>query len=72
MPKKLLDEQRVIDYLSRLMSGSYFSIEDLDAITVGDLLADTPIADVDREIVKKTLDFYKRKYRSEIFKEPEE
>ncbi len=70
MSKKLSDEQRVIDYLTRLMSGKFFSIEDLDAITVEDLLMDTAIEDVAREIVEKTLTFYRRKYKSEIFKEP--
>ena len=72
MPKKLSDEQRVIDYLSRLMSGKFFSIEDLEAMNVEDLLTDSPISDVTVEIVEKTLEYYRGKYKSEIFKESDE
>ncbi len=69
MAEKISDEQRVIDYLSRLMAGKFFKIEDLDSFTVSDLLQDTPIQDVDREMAEKTLDYFKNKYKSEIFKD---
>jgi hypothetical protein len=64
-----LDEQRVIDYLTRLMSGRFFQIEDLDALTTQDLVEDTPVQDVDRSVLEKTLVAFKIKYKSEIFKE---
>ncbi len=69
MAQKISDEQRVIDYLSRLMAGKFFKVEDLDSLTAGDLLHDTPIQDVEREVVENTLEFFKKRYKSEIFKD---
>lgn len=69
MVKKISDEQRVIDYLSRLMAGRFFSVKDLDALSVEDLTRNTAIEDVDRSIVEKTLIYYRKKYKSEIFKD---
>ncbi|MBU2514041.1 hypothetical protein KJ966_22120 [bacterium] len=69
MAQKISDEQRVIDYLSRLMAGKFFKVEDLDSLTVGDLLDETPIQDVDRTIVENTLDYFKKRYKAEIFKD---
>ena len=69
MTKAKSDEQRVIDYLNQLMSGRFFQIEDLETLTVRDLTEDTPVQDVDRSILEKTLASFKTGYKSEIFKD---
>ncbi len=69
MTKSLSNEQRVIDYLTRLMSGRFFQIEDLESLTVQDLAQDTPVQDIDKAILEKALTVFRAKYKSEIFKD---
>lgn len=63
------DKQRVLDYLNRLMAGRFFSIEDLDAMTVDDLLDDTPVHDIKEKTLRNALEEFKRSYKSEIFRD---
>ena len=69
MKEEISDEQRVIKYLNRLMAGRFFRIEDLERLTVLDLMHDTPVQDIDKKILEKTLVDFRKAYKSEIFKD---
>lgn len=63
------EEQRVVDYLNRLMAGRFFSIEDLDDLTSKDLQIDTPVQDINKEILETTLAKFRKQYKSAIFRD---
>ena len=69
MAEKISDEKRINDYLTRLMSGKFFKVEDLDKLTVTDLTNDTPLQDIDAVVLEKTLEDFRQNYKSEIFED---
>ncbi len=69
MTESKSDKTRVVDYLTRLMSGRFFQIDDLEAMTVQDLKEDTPLQDIESSVLEAALAEFKEKYKSEIFKD---
>ena len=67
----MTDKQRIEDYLTRLMESKFFSIDDLESLSVEDLLNDSPVQDLDRSFLEDVLNSYKKDYKSDLFEDVE-
>ncbi len=67
----MADRKRIEDYLTRLMESKFFSIADLESLSVEDLLNDSPVQDLDRSFLEDVLNAYKKDYKSGIFEDVE-
>ncbi len=67
----MADKKRIEDYLTRLMESKFFSIDDLESLSVEDLLNDSPVQDLDRSFLEEVLNSYKKDYKSGLFEDVE-
>ncbi|MBU3914426.1 hypothetical protein KKA14_02740 [bacterium] len=65
----MTDKQRVVKYLNRLMESKFFSIDDLESLSVEDLLNDSPVQDLDGSFLEDVLNSYKKDYKSGLFED---